>query len=233
MFAEVEEMIDQMNTQGKSEQTSRPIDMVRCLHNAFRRDSAQIDTVALSIARSGGDATALFERLKILGEILDYHAQGEEAAVFPAIDKLTPHVVRAYVIDHRQLDKMVSVLEEIRKKPDPLSTARATAILNSHLRIHLDKEDLHLYPILRERTTDDEQMTIGRAMSSKMPPQRFPKIINWLFPLLELNDQVTVTKSWKALMPPPVFSTAQRLIKQSIPQNWMALTKQIPELSEV
>jgi iron-sulfur cluster repair protein YtfE (RIC family) len=86
-----------------------------------------------------------------MNELLDYHARGEEAAVFPAIDNVAPFVARAYLMDHRELDKMVESLETFRlqKTPDPLQTARATAVLNSHLRIHLDKEDAHLYPILK------------------------------------------------------------------------------------
>ncbi len=173
----------------------------------------------------------LFSRLQVLGEVLDYHARGEEAAVFPAVDKLTPLVAQAYLIDHRELDNMVNGLETIRKAPDPLTTARATAVLRSHLRIHLDKEDVHLYPILREHTTNEEQASIGKIMSSKIPPEKFPTFAQWLFPLLELNDQVTVTKGWMALMPPPVFAMAKQLIKKNTAENWTKLTQQIPELS--
>ena len=161
---------------------SRPIDIIRYFHNAFRRDISQIDTAVINIAHEGGDFAPLFARLQIMSEVLDYHARGEEAAVFPAVDNVAPFVARAYLIDHRELDNMVSGLDTIRKTPDPLATARATAVLNSHLRIHLNKEDGHLYPILRERTTDDEQTSIVNMMSSKVPPERFPVLIQWLFP---------------------------------------------------
>jgi hypothetical protein len=174
----------------------------------------------------------LFDRLRIFGEVLDYHAKGEEVAVFPAVDKLTPLVAQAYLIDHRELDNMVSALETMRTVPDPLTVARATAVLNSHLRIHLDKEDVHLYPILRERTTDEEQASIGKIMSSKVPPERFPILIQWLFPLLDLQDQVTVTEGWMSLMPQQVFAMAKPLIRKNVAENWDELTKQIPGLSE-
>jgi len=118
--------------------------------------------------------------LRTVAEILEYHAQGEEAAVFPAVDKLTPLVARAYFLDHRELDKTVNGLETMRKAPDPLITARATAVLESHLRIHLDKEDAHLYPILRERTTESEQASIVGLMSKKVPPERFPALVRWV-----------------------------------------------------
>ena len=128
---------------------SEPLDIVRSLHNAFRRDIFQIDDSVFKIVRNGGDLTAVLDRLHIMDEILDYHAKGEEAAVFPAVDNLAPLVAKTYIMDHRELDAMVSGLEAMRNAPDPLTMARATAVLASHLRIHLDKEDAYLYPILR------------------------------------------------------------------------------------
>ena len=90
---------------------SSPIDTVLCFHNAFRRDIAEIDSTALNIARDGGNLSPVLDRLHIMDEILDYHAKGEEAAVFPAVENLAPLVARAYLMDHRELDKMVDTLE--------------------------------------------------------------------------------------------------------------------------
>ncbi len=125
---------------------------------------------------------------------------------------------------------MVNGLEAMRKAPDPLTMARATAALSTHLRIHLDKEDAHLYAILRERTTESEQAQIGGLMSRQVPPNRFPTMVHWLFPLLSPQDQYVTTKGWMTLMPPPVFANVKSLIKQSVPQNWAELARQIPGL---
>ncbi len=212
---------------------SSPIDIVLCFHNAFRKDIAQIDSSVLEIARSGGNLSPILNRLHSMNEILDYHARGEEAAVFPAVDNVAPLVARAYLMDHRELDKMVESLETMRlqKTPDPLLTARATAVLNSHLRIHLGKEDAHLYQILREKTTLTQQVTIGGIMSSKIPPDRFPAAITWLMPLLDLNDQVTVTKGWMTLMPPQIFASVKPLIKKAVAEGWNMISQRIPELN--
>ncbi len=209
---------------------SGPLDIVRSLHNAFRRDIFQIDGSVFKIARDGGDLTLILDRLHLMGEILDYHARGEEAAVFPAVDNVAPLVAKAYLMDHRELDIMVSGLEAMRKAPDPLTMARATAVLNSHLRIHVDKEDAHLYPILRERTTENEQASIAGLMSKKVPPDKFPTLIQWFFPLIDFEDQLVVTKGWMTLMPPQVFAGLKPLIKKSVAENWVELARRIPEL---
>ena len=153
---------------------SGPIDIVLCVHNAFRRDTLEIDDAAFKAARSGGDITRVLDRLHTTGEFLGYHAKGEEEAVFPAVDKLTPLVAKAYLLDHRELDTMVTGLEAMRTAPDALTAARATAVLNAHLRIHLNKEDAHLYPILRERTTENEQASIVGRWQGMCPLIEIP-----------------------------------------------------------
>jgi hypothetical protein len=209
---------------------SSPLDAVRSLHNAFRADIFQIDDLALRTARSSGDFTVVFDRLHVIGEILDYHAQGEESAVFPAVDNLAPLVARAYFLDHRELDIMVDGLESMRNMPDPLATARATAVLGSHIRIHLNKEDSHLYPILREKTSISEQAAIAGQMSRKVPADKFPTLIQWLFPLLNLEDQTVITKVWMNAMPPQVFEGVKLLIQKAVPNSWVELTQKIPQL---
>ena len=211
---------------------SGPVDIVRSIHNAFRRDIFQIDDLVSKVARGGGDLTAVLDRFHIMDEVLDYHAKGEEAAVFPAVDKVTPLVTEAYIMDHRELDTMVSGLEAMRRTPDPLTAARATAVLASHLRIHLGKEDALLYPILRERTTESEQATIVGLMSKKVPPDRFPTLVQWLFPLLDFDDRVVITKGWMTLMPPPVFAGLKPLIRKIVAENWVELARQIPGLDD-
>lgn len=210
---------------------SGPLDIVLSLHNAFRRDIFQIDDMVYKVARSGGDLTSILDRLHIMDEILDYHARGEEEAVFPAVEKVAPLVAEAYLMDHRELDSLVSRLEAMRTAPDPLTTARGTAALAEHLTIHLNKEDAHLYSILRKRTTGDEQKSIAGGMAKKVPPDKFPTLVRWLFPLLDFDDRAVVASVWMALMPPQVFAGLKPLIKETVAGEWSELTRRIPELA--
>jgi hemerythrin-like domain-containing protein len=209
---------------------SGPIDLVRSIHNAFRRNLIQIDASAFKLAREGGNVTPVFNQLHTVAEILNYHAQGEEAAVFPAVDKLAPLVAQAYLLDHRELDTMINELEAMRNTSDVIMIARATAVLESHLRIHLDKEDIHLYPILRKRTTEAEQASIVGLMSKKVPPERFPALVQWLLPLLDFDDRLVVIKGWMRLMPPQVFSSLKPLMRKIMDEDWAELSRRITSL---
>ena len=87
-----------------------------------------------------------------------------------------------------------------------------------------------MYPILRERTTESEQASIVGIMSKKVPSDRFPTLAKWLFPLLDFEDQLVVTKGWMTLMSPQVFAVVKPLIKQNVAENWVKLTQLIPGL---
>ena len=70
-------------------------------------------------------------------------------------------------------------------------------------------------------------------MARKVPPEKFPAFARWLFPLLDFEDQLVVTRGWMVLMPPPVFANVKPLIKQNTAENWVKLAQQIPGLSDM
>jgi hypothetical protein len=78
-----------------------PVDGILAVHTAFRRDMGHIDAAALAAARGTEGLTATIGRFRFLDEVLDWHAKGEEMAVFPALEKVAPLVAEAYARDHR------------------------------------------------------------------------------------------------------------------------------------
>jgi hypothetical protein len=48
--------------------------------------------------------------------------------------------------------------------------------------------------------------------------------------LLELSDQVNVTKWWMKLMSPPVFANLKPAIQRVSGENWIKIAEQIPGL---
>jgi iron-sulfur cluster repair protein YtfE (RIC family) len=207
-----------------------PIDAVLCVHNAFRRDMLQIDDEAFKIARNEGDISRILNKFHIMGEILQYHAKGEEEAVFPAANELSSLFSNTYVMDHRELDRLVSGLEQLRSDPDDLTAARETAAMNQHLRLHLVKEDIFLYPLLRERLSIPAQAKIVGHMTGSIPEDRSQMFVQWLFPLLKLDERATMAGVLKELMPPEVFVKTRSLIQKAVAEEWDDLVRRLPGL---
>ena len=166
-----------------------PLDVIPSFHQALRNDMRAIDDAAYKAAAGDGNLSPAVERLRFFSEILKWHADGEEELVFPAMDRVAPLVAQAYLHDHHELDTMTEGLAKIEAASDALIAARATAELTAVLRIHLDKEDVHLYPILGERTSVEEQGAIVGGMAQHVPPERNPEFIRWFFTLVGHDDR--------------------------------------------
>jgi hypothetical protein len=208
-----------------------PIDAVVAIHNAFRADIAGIDAAALGAARGAPGLDATVERFRFFNEVLEWHAHGEELAIFPALEEVAPLVAEAYERDHRGLDQVFDTLSNAVSVSDELETARATAAFKFHLDIHLDKEDTHLYRIIRERVSVPEQGKAVGVMASGIPDDRVPEFVAWMFPLLGNDDRENMTRVWQMVMPPEAFAEATVLVQQAIGDDYAELSRRIPELA--
>ena len=193
---------------------------------------AGIDAAALDSARGGQGLDPAIERFRFFNEVLVWHADGEEKGVFPALETVAPLVAEPYVKDHRGLDSAFVALNNSVAARDKLETARATAAFRFHLKMHLAKEDTHLYRIFRERIALPEQRNAMNIMAGAVPRERFPEIVMWMFPLIGNDDRENVIRIWQMVMPEPVFNNLKGLIKKAVGNDWAELTRRIPTLEE-
>jgi hypothetical protein len=207
-----------------------PTDAVVALHNAFRHDIELIDKAALESARGKPGLNATIERFRFLNEVLEWHAHGEDEVICPLLESVAPSVYDTYEQDHRALDVAFDALNRAVSERDALETARATNAFKFHLQLHLDKEDAHMYRIIRERVSFPDQANAVGLMASHAPQDRFPEVVAWMFPLIDLNDRVNMTRSWQMGMPPEGFAFATKLIEQVLGEDWPELARQIAEL---
>ena len=207
-----------------------PVDGIRSIHNAFRKDMAQIDTAALDLARGKESALDTFTRFQFFREVLDWHAKGEEAGGFPALEKVAPDVAWAYERDHRGLDEAAEKWVQSSSAGDYLEAARASAALRFHLKIHLAKEDAHLYRIFAERLPVPEQMKAMGIMSGKVPQDRFLDVVAWWMPLVGLNDRENIIRIWQMVLPAPVFGKVREVVQHTTGDDWIELTRKITGL---
>jgi len=208
-----------------------PIDAVVAIHNAFRNDMSLIDAAALDSARGKPGLEATVERFRFMNEVLEWHAHGEEIAIFPALEAVAPSIAEAYEKDHRALDAAFLALNNAVSTRDALETARATAAFKYYLDVHLMKEDTHLYRLIRERVAVPDQGQAVGIMAGTVPHDRFPELVAWMFPLLGHDDRENMTRIWQMVMPAEAFAGATALVEQAIGDEWAELARRIPELA--
>jgi hypothetical protein len=207
-----------------------PTDAIRAIHNAFRYDMDRIDAAALDSARGIAGLETTIERFRFLNEVLVWHASGEELAVFPALDKVAPLVSEAYLKDHRGLDMAYETLNKSYSEHDLLQTARATSAFHFHLKMHLFKEDVHLYRIFRERVSMSEQAKAVSFLANQIPQERFPEVVSWMYPLIGNDDRENMIRIMQTVIPAPAFEGVKELIKKAVASDWEELVRRIPTL---
>jgi hypothetical protein len=207
-----------------------PLDAIRAIHNAFRKDMAAIDVAAYSAARGQGSLDLVLKRYTFFGEVLVWHADGEEEYVFPALENVAPLVAEAYERDHRGLDSLYESLKKAINDRDTLAIARTTAAFDFQLRIHLNKEEAHLYRIFNERIPLPDQGAIIGKMAQKVPQERLPELVAWEYPLLGPDDRENMARIMQKVMPEAAFARVAKLIHAAIGNDWEELTRRIPEL---
>ena len=207
-----------------------PLDAIRAIHNALRKDMKAIDAAANIFARGRGSQDLVLKRYTFFNEVLVWHASGEEDYVFPALENLAPLVAEAYERDHRGLDSLFESLSKAVNVSDTLAIARTTAAFDFFLGYHLNKEEAHLYRIFNERVSLPNQGAIIGKMAQKIPEERFPEMVAWLYPLIGFDDRENMTRIWRQALPEPAFAIVTKLIQASIGNDWAELTRRIPEL---
>lgn len=207
-----------------------PIDAVVAIHNAFRADMAIIDAAALDAARGKPGLEATVERFRFFNEVLEWHAHGEEMAIFSALEEVAPLVAEAYEKDHRGLDAAFNELNNAVSARDALTTARATAAFKFHLDLHLAKEDGHVYRLIHERVSVQDQGRAVGIMAGQVPEDRFPELVAWMYPLLGHDDRENMTRIWQLVMPEDAFAGAIQLVHMAIGDEFAELARRIPSL---
>jgi hypothetical protein len=207
-----------------------PLDSIRAFHNAFRKDIEAIDYASRKAAQGGGNLDMVVKRYTFFNEILVWHASGEEDFVFQMLENVAPLMSEAYERDHRGLDELFVSLQKAVTFADVLEITRVTSAFRYFLTFHLNKEEAHLYRIFNEKVSLPDQWTILGKMSKKVPQERFPEAVAWLFPLLGPNDRENMMRIWQKVLPAPVFTGVTQLVKAAIGENWIELIRRMPEL---
>ena len=76
----------------------------------------------------------------------------------------------------------------------------------------------------------DQGKAVG-VMSSTVPPDRFPDLVGWWFPLIGYDDRDNLMRIWQMMMPAEMFGGAKLLVQQAIGADWAKMTRRIPELA--
>jgi iron-sulfur cluster repair protein YtfE (RIC family) len=216
--------------------------MYNHIHRALGGELDNLEAHARSINPDRPEEAGAFAgHLEMIENLLEIHSQEEEQVVWPEIDRQTPGLLRAYELDH-EADKDVfarihSHLGKLQQQSAEsagaqTSLARDTGVLAEQAKLHMRKEEEHIYGPFAESIGRDEQMEIGRRVLSNLPVEMLPQGMPWLASFLTAEEVAEGFELYvEAVGPERGRLFVSPLATSMPPEKWQAVLQHAPQLA--
>ena len=188
-----------------------PLRALVFVHTALREELALLAEEAANLAVDNeGSLEDLRARFDWATEALHFHAKGEDAAVFPAIEERFPGAAMSFDDDHRTDDEIVAMMGERLEAWDDegaaVEFAHLAGTLADRASLHMDKEERLLVPFIEEGFTPEEQGAMLGGMMAEFPPEFMLRGVPWIFSHLDEELRIRYATALKNAMPPEPFA---------------------------
>jgi hemerythrin-like domain-containing protein len=220
-----------------------PIKGALYIHRAILTESRDFLKAATSLTHDDANGpAALKERLAAFERVLKLHEDGEDLTIFPPIQEKYPHIAETYEFDHRthrshgaELATSLTELDGARggRRQELVKQVGEQAVaFDAYMNLHIEKENVLLFPTYDEMFAPEEQMAHGKAAEGKIEPAAMAAAVAWMFQRLEANDREDVLREFIQTMPPPAFAGLSKGLEGAVSASeWQEMVRRIPTLA--
>lgn len=216
----------------------QPAEGVRFIHSAIDLEVRSLEADAFA-AESDAQLEAYGARFSLFHTITKTHNDGEEASLFPDLDRKLPRVAATYLFDHEEeaalFDAIAGQIAAARAassvtRAGELGKLRRHAVaLTEHVTAHVRKENTLITPLVLELFTPPEQAAHVQAMIGRFSPDLMAKTLPWIIANNVFDEQCAYVGMMQKVMPPERFPTACAWIKSGIGEAaWSAIAAKVP-----
>ena len=211
---------------------SGPLRSLVFVHTALRNELNDLANLAHAVARSENDIEVLKERFDWATYALHYHAAGEDAALFPAVEAKHPGVAMTFDDDHQTDDALVAEMKQLLEATNVQDNlgriARLADQLADRASLHMDKEERLLVPFVEEHFSMEEQVAILGGMMKAFPPEFMLKGIPWIFSHLDEGLRISYATALKGAMPTEPFAMHMSNVEKQLgSEEWAPIAAAI------
>jgi hypothetical protein len=213
------------------------------IHKALGGELDNVEAHARSLNPDRSEEIAGFAaHFGMIEGLLEVHSHEEENAVWPEIDKRMPLVLQAYELDH-EADKEVfarihSHIERLQQQSldhtsAQASLARDCSVLAEQSKLHMRKEEEHVYGPFADSISREEQMEIGRRVLNNLPEDLLPQAMPWLAGFLTAEEVAEGFSLYvEAVGPERAHLFVAPIATGLPPEKWQQVLQRAPELAQ-
>ncbi|MAW22594.1 MAG: hypothetical protein CMA16_04000 [Euryarchaeota archaeon] len=209
-----------------------PLRSLVFVHTALRNELNDLTNLAHAAAKGEDDIETLKERFDWATYALHYHAAGEDAALFPAVEAKHPGVAMTFDDDHQTDDALVAEMKQLLEADNAQDNlgriARLADQLADRASLHMDKEERLLVPFVEEHFSMEEQGAILGGMMQAFPPEFMLKGVPWIFSHLDETLRISYATVLKGAMPAEPFAMHMSNVEKQLgPNEWAPIAAAI------
>lgn len=200
----------------------KPIDLIFLFHKAIRRDLDYLVIGSDQLEENGELLIDFHKRFHLICFLHQIHSDAEDEIVFPALETTgkLKNISHAYTFDHKHevdhFSKMSCILNKMSELHHSVSTTdsriRDKRRLRQHhlcrklqemcksmhklLSDHINREEIEIWPIIREFFSNREQKKIVGCMLGRIKAQILQDMIPWLMTSLTQEEQHVLMFLW-------------------------------------
>lgn len=191
-------------------------DLYRDVHKGLRSELLALPVqIGLTDPEDLDAVIAITAGLHDFLELLDDHAEHEEAHLGELIARSDRSLAARVEDEHRHVER---TMDTLRRISDTLTSADpvrgrvelhrlylASASFTSEYLAHLSTEDVEIMPLLAATTPVDELLAVNDAIVGSVPPDQMDRYLRLMVPAQNPLDRVEMYAGMRAGAPPEAF----------------------------
>jgi hypothetical protein len=191
------------------------VDLYRDIHKAIRSELFALTTaVGQTDPADRAARCALAAHLRDVHQLLESHAEHEDAAVQPSIEQHVPHVAEQIAVDHLSFEArgeslVARATEAVDAGADSRRLLHALYLdVASFTRTYLAHQDLEervIMPALQAAIGVEAVLGIHQQIIGSIPPDEMARSLALMLPAMNIDDRTELLGGMRAGAPAEVF----------------------------
>lgn len=200
------------------------VDLYRDIHKGIRAELFAVTSTAASIDPSDRcDRAALADHVTAVAAVLESHAEHEDAAIDPVLERHLPDLASTINSDHERLERMFSSITDLavtvvesdigdQRRLMQLLHLDLARFTSSYLE-HIDLEERTVMQRLPQLMSVEEIAAIHATIISSIPPDEMARSLAFMLPAMNIDDRAELLGGVRAAAPPEAFDATMGLAR--------------------
>lgn len=186
------------------DQDDGPVSEILRVHKVFRIELNALMRKSKEIHADGTipnprTLVSLAQGLAFVRKMVMDHSEAEDNIILPRLEERAPGISNMYHADHcderKLFQDLAQCLQDLQCVADEdeccgliLKLHGLAQTLRDEMVLHLEKEEQHMWPVLKQLFTVDEQSEIVASIFGQMPAGRLRELLPWMIRILSVSE---------------------------------------------